>query len=90
MASFPVFRRWKELGKVWPSCWRNAVIYFVCAGSRILWIKFKFSGVKDGVMVGYGRNEVGGEERYRFWNHINRVLDRVYIDCAFGEISVDG
>ena len=36
-----------------------------------------FSWVKDCVVVGYVPNEGDGEERHRFWNDMDRVLDRV-------------
>ena len=44
--------------------------------SRILFIKFRFSKVKVCVVVGYGPNE-DDEERDRFWNDMDRILDRV-------------
>ena len=53
--------------------WHNAVIDFGCVSSRIFWIKFKFSRVKICVLVGYSP----GEERDRFWNDMDRILDRV-------------
>ena len=43
--------------------WHSAVIDFGCFGSRILWIKLKFSRVKVCVVVRYGPNEGNGEER---------------------------
>ena len=46
----------------------QSVVDFGCVSSRILWIKFKFSRVKVYVVVGYGPNEDGGEER-------DRILD---------------
>ena len=60
----------------------------VCVSSRVLWIKFKFSRVKVWVVVGNSPNEVDGKERDRFWNDMDRILDRVgnEIDCAFWEI----
>ena len=55
----------------------SAVIDFGCVGFRILWIKFKFSRVKICVVVGYGPSEGDGEERDRFCNNMDRVLDKV-------------
>ena len=55
----------------------SGVIYFGCINSRILWIKFKFSRVKVCVVVRYGPNEGIGEERERFWNDMDRTMDRV-------------
>ena len=57
--------------------WHSAVIDFGCVSSRILWIKLKFSRVKVCVMVGCSPNEGDGEERDRFWNHMDRILDTV-------------
>ena len=74
-----VFRRWKELGVAVPlnDMWHSAVIDFGCVSSRILWIKFKFSRVKVCVVVGYCPNEGIGEEMERFWNDMDRTMDRV-------------
>ena len=52
--------------------WHRAVINFGCVSPRIHWIKFKFSRVKVCVVVGYGPNE----ERDRFWNDMDRAMDR--------------
>ena len=71
MTSLSVFRRWKELGKGWYS----AVIDYGCASSRILWIKFRFLNIKD--CMGYIPNEGDGEERNRFWNDLDRTVDRI-------------
>ena len=57
--------------------WHSAVIDFECVSSRILWIKLKFSRVKVCVVVGYGPSEGDGGERDRFWNDMDRILDRV-------------
>ena len=68
--------------------WHSAVIYLGCVCSRILWIKFKFSRVKVCVMVGYGPNE-GTEERERFWNDLDKTVDRVgngYRLCMLGNL----
>ena len=66
--------------------WHIALIDFGCASSRTLWVKFKFSKVKiDVVVVLYGPTEGKVEERGRFWNDLNRVVDRVgngYRLCA--------
>ena len=81
-----VFRRWKDLGKVWHS----AVIDFGCVSSRILWIKFKFSGVKVCVVVGYSPNQGIGEEKERFRNDIDRTMGRVGNGnrlCLLGDLN---
>ena len=52
------------------------MIDYGCVSYRILWIKFKFSRVKDCVVVGYNPNE-DGEERDRFCNVMDRILDSV-------------
>ena len=49
--------------------WHSAVVNYGCISFRILWIKFKFSGVKDCVVVGYGPNEGDGEERLILEQH---------------------
>ena len=56
--------------------WHSAVTDFGCVRSRILWIKFRFSRVKVCVVVGYGPSE-DIEERNRFWNDMDKILDRV-------------
>ena len=68
--------------------WHSAVIDFGCVSSRVLWVKFKFSMVKVCMVVGYGPNEGDGEERDRFWNEMDRILDREGngYRCAFLEI----
>ena len=48
-----------------------------CVSSRILWVKFKFSKVQVCVVAVYGPTEVEIEERERFWNDLDRVVDRV-------------
>ena len=70
--------------------WHSAVIDFGCVSSRILWIKFKFSRVKVCVVLEYGPNEGDGEERDRFWNDMDRILDSVgngYSMCINGSIG---
>ena len=62
----------------------------MCASSRILWIKFKFSRVKVCVVVRYSPSEGEGEERERFWNDMDRILDRVgngskWMERKYGE-----
>ena len=57
--------------------WHSAVMDIGCVSSRILWIKFKFSRVKVCVAVGYGPNEGDDKERERFWNDLDKVVDRV-------------
>ena len=70
--------------------WHSAVIDFGCVISRILWIKFKFSWVKVCVVVGYGRNEGSSEEREKFWNDLDRNMDKVgdgYRSCVLGDLN---
>ena len=50
---------------------------FGCVGSRILWIKFKFSTVKVCVVVRYDLSKGDREEIDRFWNDMDKILDRV-------------
>ena len=50
----------------------SVVIDFRCVSSRTLWVKFKFSRVK--VCLG-NRGEF--EERERFWNDFDKIVDRV-------------
>ena len=64
--------------------WHSAVIDFGCVSSRIIWIKFRFSKVKVCVVVECSPSEGDGEERDRFWNDMDRILDRVGITGAFG------
>ena len=56
--------------------WYSAVMDF---GFRILWIKFKFLRVKICVVGGWGysSNEGDGEERKRFWNDLDRIVDKI-------------
>ena len=42
------------------------------------------------MVVGYGPNEGGAEERNRFWNGVDRILDRVsngYIACILEDLN---
>ena len=42
------------------------------------------------MVVGYGPNEGNSEERERFWNDMDRVLDRVgngYRLCVMGDLN---
>ena len=57
--------------------WDCAVVDFGCISSRIPRIKFNFSSVKVCVVVGYSPNEGDDEERDRFWNNLDRLMDRV-------------
>ena len=66
--------------------WYNVVIDFGCISSRILWIKFKFSGVKVCVVVGYSSNERDGEERDRFWNRTLDSIGNRYRLCILGHL----
>ena len=77
MASFPVFKRWKEVAVLLNDGWHSAMVNFGCVSSRILWIKFKFSRINVCGVVGYGPNEGDVEERERFWNDMVRTVDTV-------------
>ena len=70
--------------------WHSAVIDFICVSSRILWIKFRFSRIKVCMLVGYVPKEGNGEERERFWNGLDMIVDRVgngYILCIMGDMN---
>ena len=56
--------------------WHSAVIDFGCVSSRILWNKFTISRVKVCEVVWYSPNEESGEEREKFWNDLDRNVDR--------------
>ena len=61
-----------------------------CVSCRILWIKFRFSWVKVCVVVGYSPSKGDIEERDRFWNDFNRILDRVGNGnrlCILGDLN---
>ena len=58
-------RAWEGVAILMDDVWHSAVI------------KFKFSSVKICVEVGYNPSEGYGEERDRFWNDKDRILDRV-------------
>ena len=55
--------------------WHIAMIGFGCASSRTLWIKFRFSKVKVYMVVVHGLTEGIVEERERFWNDLDKVVD---------------
>ena len=41
-------------------------------------------------MVDYGPNKGDGEERERFWNNMDRILDKVwngYRSCILGDLN---
>ena len=70
--------------------WYNAVIDFGIVSSRIMLIKFKFSRVKVCVVVGYGPNEGNGKERERFWNYLDKNVDRGgngFRLCVLGDLN---
>ena len=70
--------------------WHSAVIDFRCISSRILWIKLELSRVKVCVMVVHGPNEGNGEEKERFWNYLDRIVDRVgngFRLCVLGDLK---
>ena len=57
--------------------WQSAEINFGCVSSRVLWIKFRFSRIKVCVVEEYCPSEGNGEKRERFWNDLDRIMDRV-------------
>ena len=70
----------------------NAVIDFGCVSFKILWIKFKFCKVKVCVVVRYRSSEGAREERDRFGNDMDRILDRVgngYRFFILGNLNID-
>ena len=78
------------MGILLSNMWHSAVIDFGCVSSRVLCLKFKFSRVKFCVVVEYGPSEGNGEERDRFWNDIDRILNRVgngYRLCILGDLN---
>ena len=54
-------------------------------------LNYNFQGlIKVYVVVGYGPNEGDGEERNRFWNDTDRILNRVgngYRLCILGDLN---
>ena len=55
-----------------------------------LLIKFTFPRVKLCLVVRYGLDEGDGEERDRFWNELDRIVDRVgdlYRLCILGDLD---
>ena len=72
------------------SMWHSAMIDFGCVSSRTLWIKFKFSRIEVCVVVEYGPNEGDVEQRERFYNDMDRIVDRVgngYRLCMLGNLD---
>ena len=68
----------------------SAVIDFGYVSSRILIIEFKFSRAIVYVVVGYSPSEGDVEERDRFWNDMDRILDRVQNGdrlCILGDLN---
>ena len=56
----------------------STVVDFVCVSFSIFWIKFKLSRVKVCVVaVVYGPFEGDVEQRDRFWDDMDKTLDRV-------------
>ena len=47
-------RSWEGVAVLLNEVWHSAVVKSGCVNSRTLCIKFKFSRVKDCVVVGYG------------------------------------
>ena len=52
--------------------------------SIILWITSKISKVKVCVVVVYGPSEGDGEERVKFWNELDRIVDKVVMGIDYG------
>ena len=70
--------------------WHSVVVNVGCVSFRILWIKFKISRFKVCVVVRYVPKERDGEERDRFWNAMDRILDSVgngYRLCILRDLS---
>ena len=70
--------------------WHSRVLDIGCVSARIIWIKFRFSRVEVCVVVGYSLNEANGEERERFWNYLDRIVDNVgngYRLCVLGDLN---
>ena len=66
------------------------MIDFVCVSSIILWITLNFSRIKVCRVVGYDPSEGDVEERGRYWNDMDRILDRVgngYRLCILGNLN---
>ena len=57
--------------------WHSAVINFECVSYITLRVKFKFSRVKVCLMVVYRPTKGEIEEMEKFWNDLDRVVDRV-------------
>ena len=94
MISLLVFQKMERAREGVPillnNVWHSVMIKFKCVSSRVLWIKFRFSKVKVCVVVGYSPNEGKGEARERFWNDLNRNVDRVgngYRLCMLGDLN---
>ena len=68
----------------------NTVIDYKWVNSGVLWIKFKFSRINICVVLEYGHKERNGEERERFWNVLDRIVDRVcngYTLCVLDDLN---
>ena len=67
------------------------MIEFGCVSSRILWVKFMFSRVEVCVVEErYDLREGNGEERERFLNDLDRIMDSTgngYRLCALGDLN---
>ena len=53
-------------------------------------VKFRFSRANVCVVVGYSSSEGDVEKRDRFWNDMDRILDRVgngYRSCILGDLN---
>ena len=57
--------------------WCNSVIGFGCVRSRVLRVKLKFLRVKVCVFVVYEPSEWDIEKKKKFWNDLNKVVDRI-------------
>ena len=76
------------MGILLSDVWYSAVIDFGFVSSRIFLIKLMFPRVKVCVVVEYSPSEGDVDERDRFWNDMNRILDRVgngYRLCILGD-----
>ena len=56
--------------------WHSAVIDFGCVTSRTPWVKFSRVKVFGVVVVVYAPTEGDFEDRVRFWNELDKVVNR--------------
>ena len=69
--------------------WHSILIDFGDISSRPLWVNFKFSS-RVCMLVIYGPTEVDVEGSEKFWNDLDRVIDRTdngYRLCVLGDMN---